>query len=169
MLFCEIYEVFKNVFCYRAPSVGRCFCFHFFIYTYLLILIYTYLSVIYLYLCYMLSLYYYINLIKLIKYGNIETTTKFSRLKSISSIEDNYLEAATGGVLQKKLLLKIRNFLKKTTVLESLFNKVAGLQPCRFTEKRLQHRCFPVHIANFLRTSILKNICERLLLINLLL
>ena len=31
--------------------------------------------------------------------GNIETTTKVSRLKSISGIEDNYLEAATGGVL----------------------------------------------------------------------
>ena len=30
---------------------------------------------------------------------NIETTTKVSRLKTISSIEDNYLEAATGGVL----------------------------------------------------------------------
>ena len=39
------------------------------------------------------------DLIKLIKYGDIETATKFSRLKSISSIEDNYLEAATGGVL----------------------------------------------------------------------
>ena len=31
--------------------------------------------------------------------GNIEITTKFSRLKSISSINDNYLEAATGGIL----------------------------------------------------------------------
>ena len=31
--------------------------------------------------------------------GNIETTTKFSRLKSISSIEDKYLDSATGGVL----------------------------------------------------------------------
>ena len=30
---------------------------------------------------------------------NIETATKYSRLKSISSTEDNYLEAATGGVL----------------------------------------------------------------------
>ena len=30
---------------------------------------------------------------------NIETTTKFSRWKSISSIEDNYLEVATVGVL----------------------------------------------------------------------
>ena len=33
--------------------------------------------------------------------GNIETTMKFSRLKSISSIENNYLEAATGGALWK--------------------------------------------------------------------
>ena len=31
--------------------------------------------------------------------GNIETTTKVSRLKSISTFEDNYLEVATGGVL----------------------------------------------------------------------
>ena len=31
--------------------------------------------------------------------GNIEIAMKFSRLKSTSSIEDNYLEAATGGVL----------------------------------------------------------------------
>ena len=30
---------------------------------------------------------------------NIETATNYSRLKSISSTEDNYLEAATGGVL----------------------------------------------------------------------
>ena len=31
--------------------------------------------------------------------GNKETATKFSKLKSISSIEDNYIEVATGGVL----------------------------------------------------------------------
>ena len=39
--------------------------------------------------------------------GNIETMTTFSRLKNISSIEDNYLEAATGGVLYKKLFLRL--------------------------------------------------------------
>ena len=33
-----------------------------------------------------------------------------------------------------------------------------------FITKRLQHWCFPVNIAKFLRTPILKNICERLLL-----
>ena len=78
--------------------------------------------------------------------GNIENATKFFRLKSISGIEDNYLETATGGVLYFK---KFRNIHRKTTVLESLFIKVAGIQPCKFIEKRLQRRCFPVHIENF--------------------
>ena len=38
--------------------------------------------------------------------GNIETAMKFSRLKSVSSTDDNYLEVAIGGVLSKKLFLK---------------------------------------------------------------
>ena len=37
-------------------------------------------------------------------------------------------------------------------MLESLFNKYAGLKACNFVEKRLQHRCFPVKFAKFLRT-----------------
>ena len=52
--------------------------------------------------------------------GNIEITTKLSILKSVSSIDNDYLEAATGGVL--------KNIYRKTPVLESLFDKVAGLQ-----------------------------------------
>ena len=48
--------------------------------------------------------------------GYIEITTKLSRLKSVSSIDDDYLEAATGNVY------------RKTPVLESLFDEVAGLQ-----------------------------------------
>ena len=44
----------------------------------------------------------------------------------------------------------------ETPVLESLFNKAAGLQVCNFIKKRLQHRCFPVIIAEFLRTPFLK-------------
>ena len=63
--------------------------------------------------------------------GNIETKTKFSRLKSISNIENNYLEAATGSVLQKKAFLK--NF---------------AVCWFKFIEET-PHRCFPVHIANF--------------------
>ena len=38
------------------------------------------------------------------------------------------------------------------------------LQACNFIKKRLQHWWFPVKFAKFLRTSILKKICERLLL-----
>ena len=41
-----------------------------------------------------------------------------------------------------------------------LFNKVEGLQVCNCIKKRLQHRCFPLNIAEFLKTLILKNICE---------
>ena len=85
--------------------------------------------------------------------GNKETATKLSRLKSISSIEDNFLETAT-GVLSK---ISQRNIHRKATVLESLFNKVA--------EKRLQHSCFLCT----LRIFICFEICERLLLIILLL
>ena len=32
--------------------------------------------------------------------GNIEITMKLSRLKSVPSIDDDYLETATGGVLE---------------------------------------------------------------------
>ena len=41
----------------------------------------------------------------------------------------------------------------KTPVLESLFNKVAGLKASSFIKKRLQHSSFPVKKANFLRTA----------------
>ena len=48
-------------------------------------------------------------------------------------------------------------------MLEPLFNKVAALRPEIFF-KRLHHRCFPVSIAKFLRTPVLQNTSERLLL-----
>ena len=38
------------------------------------------------------------------------------------------------------------------------------IQACNFITKRLQHRCFPVINAKFLKAPILKNICERPLL-----
>ena len=50
---------------------------------------------------------------------------------------------------------------RKTPEFESLFNKAAGPQVNKFIEKRLQQRCFPLNISKFLRTSILKKICER--------
>ena len=41
-------------------------------------------------------------------------------------------------------------------MLESPFNKVTSLRGCKFIKKIPQHRCFPVQIAKFLRTPILK-------------
>ena len=45
------------------------------------------------------------------------------------------------------------NIHKKTPVLDLLFNKVTELEACNCIKKRLQHRCFLVNIAKFLRTS----------------
>ena len=44
------------------------------------------------------------------------------------------------------------------------FTKSNPLLTCNFIRKRLQHRRFPVNFAKFLKTPILKSICERLLL-----
>ena len=38
-------------------------------------------------------------------------------------------------------------------MLESLFQKVAGLETRKSIKKRLKHRCFPVNIAKSLRTA----------------
>ena len=81
--------------------------------------------------------------------------------------------------LWKKLVLNILQYLQKNTcvgvsllyniykiisVLESLSKDVADQKASSFILQRLQHRCFLVNIAKFLRTPILKNICKWLLL-----
>ena len=43
------------------------------------------------------------------------------------------------------------NVHKKTPVLESLSHKVAGLKACNFIQQRLQHKCFTVNTAKYLR------------------
>ena len=62
-------------------------------------------------------------------------------------------DAAVRRCFSKSMFLKISQYLKKTPVLEPLFNKVAELA-CNFIKKRLRHRCVPVNIAKFLRTAI---------------
>ena len=59
----------------------------------------------------------------------------------------------------KRLFWKISQYSQEVSVLESIFNKVAGLKTCLL----LQRSCFPVNIAKFLRTST-KNNCKQLLL-----
>ena len=47
----------------------------------------------------------------------------------------------------------------------SCFNQqILDLQARNFIKKRLQHRCLPMNIEEFLKTPILKIICEWLLL-----
>ena len=53
----------------------------------------------------------------------------------------------------KGVFLDILQYSQETSVLESLFNKVAGLNTCNFIKKRLRHRYFPVNIAKSLRTA----------------
>ena len=55
-------------------------------------------------------------------------------------------------------------FLKIAPVLEFVCNNVGDLQTSSFINKRLQHRSFPVNIAESFRTPILKIIWKRLLL-----
>ena len=64
----------------------------------------------------------------------------------------------------KRLFLKISQYSQENTCVSVSFYKVAGLQACNFIKKRLQHWCFPVNIAKYLGTPILRNICEQLLL-----
>ena len=61
----------------------------------------------------------------------------------------------------KKDVLKISQYSQENTCVGVFFNKVSDLQACNFIKKRLQHRCFPVKFAKFLRTAILKNIYEQ--------
>ena len=77
----------------------------------------------------------------------------------IKKISERYNEQ----VFYKNAVLKIfAKYTKKRLCWTLFLNKNAGLQYWNFIKKRLQHRCFPVNIAKFLRTSILRNICERL-------
>ena len=92
--------------------------------------------------------------------GNVEITTKLSRLKSVFSIDDDYLEAATGGVLKNFVIFTGKHLCWSLSFIK--------LQACKFIEKRLQHWCFPLHVRKFLTTPILKNISKGLLLIILL-
>ena len=51
-------------------------------------------------------------------------------------------------------VLEVCNIHGKTPVLESLFSNVASLEAYKFIKKRLQRKCLPVNIADFLRKFI---------------
>ena len=63
--------------------------------------------------------------------------------------QERYTKAAVCRCFSKYVFLYFFDIHKKKPMLESLFNKVAGLRTCNFIKKRLQHRCFPVKLQNF--------------------
>ena len=62
-----------------------------------------------------------------------------------------YIKNSRSQIFFKYVFLKISQFLQESKN-EFLFNKVAGLKGHKFIKLRLQHWCFPVNIAKFLRT-----------------
>ena len=97
--------------------------------------------------------------------GWITLTNGAQGVKDVSdSTRTPNLEEAIAGVLWKNSAKNFPNIHRISLVSESLYKKVACHQACNFIKKRLQQRCFPVNIANFLRTRIWKKTSEWLLL-----
>ena len=92
--------------------------------------------------------------------GNFWRATCFSKNVPLQMLDTVLRLYASGFQMDPKLHLleavvrrcsrKFRNSHKKTSVLQSLFNKVEGLKACNFIKKKLQRRCFPVKFAKFL-------------------
>ena len=76
-----------------------------------------------------------------------------------------YLRGICPEVFCKKGAL--RNFAKFTgkPVPEPLFYKSCWSQACKFTKKRLRHKCFPVNFAKFLGTPCFTENLRWLLLV----
>ena len=52
-------------------------------------------------------------------------------------------------------------FDKKSVLISSKIHQMAPVALSFVAKKRLRHRCFPEKFESFLRTFLLKNICER--------
>ena len=93
-------------------------------------------------------------ILKLVKYGHFCPKWHFQET-----------EAATRGVLCKKVFLRISQISQENTCARvSFFKKVAGLRPVTLLKKRLWHRFFPENFGKFVGTPFLQNTSGRLLL-----
>ena len=68
---------------------------------------------------------------------------------------------------KKSCFSNIAKFTGKHLFCSLFFHKVTGHRPATLLKKRLQHRCFPVNFAKFLRITFSENTFGRLLLQNL--
>ena len=82
------------------------------------------------------------------------TTARIRHKNTTNETFKNCLQKLSfADVLYNRSSLKCPNIHRKTPLLDSLFNKVAGPQTCNFIKKWLQHRRFPENVSNFLRTA----------------
>ena len=99
----------------------------------------------------------------ILMFGRILNTSVLMELVfswSFSQISARFKSSHRRCSVKKSALKNFYNIHRKMPALKSLFNKVA----LNFIKKRLQHNYFPMNIGKIIRTPILKNICERLLL-----
>ena len=82
------------------------------------------------------------------------TAMEFAHNKTVEN--SMMFSSSRKDVFHNRYSYEFRNINGKTSVLESLFNKGAGLA-CNFIKKRFQHSYFSVIIAQFLRTAFLQN------------
>ena len=100
--------------------------------------------------------------LKVFSLNGISTEHVSSKLSYFIQTVRKYPEAATRGVLWKKVFLEIlQNLQENTCARVSFFTKVAGLRAVNLLKKRLRHRCFPVNFAKLLRTPFLQNSSQR--------
>ena len=87
-----------------------------------------------------------------------EVSYKKGFLKISQNLQECTCQKQPPGMFCKKCGLKdFSIFIEKHLCWILFFNDIAGLKACNFIKKGLQHRCFPVNIAKFLRIPILKN------------
>ena len=79
---------------------------------------------------------------KFLKFFKIHRKNIFVGVSFFKKLQSDNLklsEAATGDIRYKKMWLKFRKFLRKTPVLDYLFNKVAVPRDCNFLKNTSTH------------------------------
>ena len=111
-----------------------------------------------------LSNYSCCNCIAIDVFGTIMITT-FSNKKNAENCRKHhrYRKGRSQMFFKKDVLKNFSIFTGKHLCWSLLLNKWQVFRSAALLKKRLQHSCFPVNIAKFLRTPTLKNIYKRLL------
>ena len=85
--------------------------------------------------------------------GPIKWRAEASPLEEIVTVRSGMAQVIVPRFSSIYVFWNICNIHRKTPVLESLFNKAAGLEACKSIKRKLQRRYFPVNITKLLRTA----------------